>query len=69
MDENPGTLPNVGVNDKYPDGIPVTSMPPELIDQLPKLPEKMEFRFLGKRLVLVDSCASLVVDITPNLLP
>lgn len=68
-DENPGTLPNVGVNDKYPDGVAVTSMPPELIDQLPKLPEKMEFRFLGKRLVLVDSSASLVVDITPTLQP
>ncbi len=69
MDENPGTLPNVGVNDKYPDGIPVTSMPAELLDQLPKLPEKMEFRFLGKRLVLMDSCAAVVVDITANVLP
>jgi hypothetical protein len=68
MDENPGPLPKVGVNDKYPDGIPITSMPTELLDQLPKLPEKMEYRFLGKRLALVD-CAAIVVDITPNILP
>ena len=69
MDENPGTMPNVGVNDKYPEGVAVASMPAELLDQLPKLPEKMEYRFLGKRLVLVDSGAALVVDITPNILP
>ena len=69
MDENPGPLPNVGVNDRYPDGIPITTMPTDLLDQLPKLPEKMEYRFLGKRLVLVDSCAAIVVDITPNILP
>jgi hypothetical protein len=41
----------------------------ELLDQLPKLSEKMEYRFLGKRLVLVDSEATLVVDITENILP
>jgi hypothetical protein len=69
MDENPGTMPTVGVNDKYPAGVMVTTMPVELLDQLPKLAEKMEYRFLGKRLVLVDSEATLVVDITENILP
>jgi len=44
-------------------------MPGELLDQLPKLPEKMEFRFLGKRLVLMDSSAAIVLDITPDILP
>jgi hypothetical protein len=69
MDENPGTMPSVGVNDKYPAGVTVTSMPAELLDQLPKLPDKMEYRFLGKRLVLMDSSATVVVDITENILP
>jgi len=69
MDENPGTMPSVGVNDKYPAGVAVTSMPAELLDQLPKLPDKMEYRFLGKRLVLMDSSAAVVVDITENILP
>jgi len=69
MDENPGQLPKVGVNDRYPEGIPITTMPSELLDQLPKLPEKMEFRFLGKRLVLVDASAAIVLDITPDILP
>jgi len=57
------------VNDRYPEGIPITTMPSELLDQLPKLPEKMEFRFLGKRLVLVDASAAIVLDITPDILP
>jgi hypothetical protein len=69
MDENPGKMPSVGVNDKYPDGVTVTTMPAELLDQLPKLPDKMEYRFLGKRLVLMDSAAGVVVDITENILP
>jgi hypothetical protein len=69
MDENPGALPNVGVNDHYPDGTPVATMPIELLEQFPTLPEKLEYRFLGKRLVLVDSGAAIVLDITPNVLP
>ena len=36
-DENPGKLPSVGVNDRYPDGIPVTTMPGQLLETLPKL--------------------------------
>jgi len=68
-DENPGTLPNLNVNDRYPEGFPVSSMPVELLQTLPKLPEKMEYRFLGKRLVLVDSSAQIILDLTPNVLP
>lgn len=68
MDENPGTLPNVTVNDKYPEELAISSMPPELLETLPKLPEGQEYRFLGKRLILVDSCCQLVLDVTPNVL-
>lgn len=68
VDENPGTLPEVGVNDKYPEAVPIATMPAELLQTLPKLPEGQEYRFLGKRLVLVDTCCQLVLDITPNVL-
>jgi hypothetical protein len=68
MDDNPG-LPNVGVNDRYPEGAPVSSMPIELLETLPKLGDQLEYRFLGKRLVLVDACAEFVLDITPNVMP
>jgi hypothetical protein len=69
MDENPGTLPSVNVNDRYPDGVPVTTMPIELLETLPKLGEKLEYRFLGKHLILLDTCCQIVLDITPNVMP
>lgn len=68
MDENPGSL-DVGVNDRYPDVAPVTSMPVQLLETLPKLPADLEYRFLGKSLVLVCTSARIVLDLTPNVLP
>jgi hypothetical protein len=66
-----GTPPSAGVNvnDCYPDGAPVSSMPMELLTTLPNLDETLEYRFVGKRLALVDSPAQLVLDLTPNVLP
>lgn len=68
MDENV-KMPAVTVNEHYPDGVPMTTMPSQLLDTLPKLPEYMEYHFVGKKLVLVDSAAGVVVDYTPDLLP
>ena len=68
MDENPGPL-DVSVNDRYPDVAPVTSMPVQLLGTLPKLPADLEYRFLGKHLVLVCTTARIVLDLTPNVLP
>ena len=69
MDENPGKLPDVSVNDRYPDGVPVTTMPAQLLETLPKLQTPVEYRFVGERLVLVDSAAGMVIDFTANVLP
>lgn len=68
-DENPGALPTISVNGRYPEGFPVSTMPVEFLQTLPKLPEQMEYRFLGKRLLLVDSSAQVILDFTPNVLP
>jgi hypothetical protein len=68
MDENV-KMPAISVNEHYPDGVPVTTMPPQLLETLPKLPEYMEYHFVGKKLVLVDAAAGVVVDFTPNVLP
>ena len=68
MDENPGAI-EVGVNDRYPDEAPVSSMPVQLLETLPKLPAELEYRFLGKRLVLVCAPANIVLDFTRNVLP
>src|SRR5262245_8501524 len=53
MDENPvGT--KVAVNDRYPDKIPLSTMPPEVLQVLPKMPEELEYRFVGDSLVILD---------------
>jgi hypothetical protein len=68
MDENPG-MPNLAVNDRYPDAIPLSTMPPEVLKALPKLEEELEYRFIGERLVLMDPQAHLVIDFTADVLP
>jgi hypothetical protein len=61
MDENPG-VPNLKVNARYPDEIPVSTIPPQLLQGLPKLPEEIEYRFVGNDLILMDTHAHIIVD-------
>jgi hypothetical protein len=65
MDENPG-VPNLKVNSRYPDEIPVSTIPPPLLEWLPKLPEEMEYRFVGNDLILMDTHAHIIADFIPN---
>ena len=68
MDENPvGT--KVVVNDRYPDRIPLSSMPPEVLQVLPKMPEELEYRFVGDNLVILDPHAHIIVDYVSGVLP
>jgi hypothetical protein len=68
MDENPGKL-QLHVNGRYPESIPVTTVPPQVLQALPKLPEDLEYRFIGDRLVLHDIHAHTIVDVVENALP
>ena len=68
MDENPG-LPKLAVNGRYPDEVPLSTMPPEVLSALPKLEEDMEYRFVGESLVLYDAHAHLIVDLMDDVLP
>ena len=49
-------------NAPYPDGASLSTVPPDLLAKLPKLPKPLEYRFVGGHLILHDSEASLVVD-------
>ncbi len=69
MDENPGVPAQLVVNERYPDAVPLSTMPPEILNVLPKLEEDMEYRFVGRRLVLLDAHAHLILDFTDELLP
>jgi hypothetical protein len=68
MDENPG-IPTLKVNDRYPDTVPVSTIPPQVLQGLPRLPEEMEFRFVGNALILMDTHAHIIADFIPNALP
>jgi hypothetical protein len=57
------------VNGRYPDGVPLTTMPPQVLAALPKLPPELEYRFIGERLVLLDGPAHLIVDFIQDALP
>jgi len=57
------------VNQTYPNGVPLQSMPPTLLLNLPRLPKELEYRIVGHDLVLHDITANIVVDFVPNAIP
>jgi uncharacterized protein YicC (UPF0701 family) len=54
------------VNAKYPDTAPLMTVPPNILAALPKLPEDLEYRFVNRNMILLDTHANLIVDFVPN---
>jgi hypothetical protein len=74
LEDNPKTAkdtPRVALapNAVYPDGAPLSTVPPRLLLRLPALPKTLDYRFVGKALVLHDVRANLIVDYIPDALP
>lgn len=57
------------VNTQYPEGAPFSTVPPQILQGLPKLPDGLEYRFIGPRLILLDAHARLIVDIVNRVFP
>ena len=68
MDENPVGL-KLAVNGRYPDAVPISSVPPQVLQTLPALSEDMEYRFIGDNLILLDSHAHVIADFIPDVFP
>ena len=68
LDENPAGM-KLTVNMRYPDSVPVSTMPPEVLQTLPKLSEDMEYRFIGRHLILLDAHSHVVADYIPDAIP
>jgi len=68
MDENPG-MPNLALNERYPSSVPLSTMPPQVLAPLPKLKGELEYRFIGSRLILVDTEADIILDFTDDVVP
>ena len=54
------------VNATYPEGKPLPTVPPNILANLPQLPEQLEYRIIDKHLILRDVDANLIVDYIPN---
>jgi hypothetical protein len=59
----------LSVNASYPEDVPLSTMPPNLLTKLPQLPKDLEYRFVGKDLVLRDVTANLFVDFVRDVIP
>ena len=68
LDENPGDI-RLTVNSRYPDAVPLSTVPTQVLEALPPLPEEIEYRFIGDRLILLDIHAHTIVDFIDGALP
>jgi hypothetical protein len=68
MEDNPGRI-QLRINGRYPEGIPLSTTPAQILAVLPPLPDELEYRFIGRRLILLDVHAHLVVDYIDDAVP
>ena len=59
----------VDVNTVYPTTIPLVTFPAGLLRKLPDLPPELEYRIVGRNLILRDVKANLIVDVLRDVVP
>lgn len=59
----------VDINTVYPTTLPLATFPPALLRKLPDLPAELEYRIVGRSLILRDAKANLIVDILRDVVP
>lgn len=59
----------IDINTVYPTTLPLATFPPALLRKLPDLPEELEYRIVGRHLLLRDVKANLIVDILRDVVP
>jgi len=57
------------VNEPYPQGMPLQSIPPTLLSSLPRLPKELQYRIVGSNLALHDTASNLIVDFISDAIP
>jgi hypothetical protein len=68
-DDNPGAAVSFKVNEPYPEKATLSTVPPNVLETLPMLPKDIEYRFVGKHLILRDTRANLIIDYMLNAIP
>ena len=64
MDGNPGEFPHQ-VNGIYKRGTFVSTVPPNILALLPTLPDDIQYRFVGRHLILHDTRANVIIGRIP----
>jgi hypothetical protein len=64
MGDNPGEF-SFKVNGTYPKHKSVSTVPANLLQLLPALEDDVEYRFVGRRLILRDTKANIIIDEIP----
>jgi hypothetical protein len=64
MDDNPGKISHA-TNRPYSKKRPLSSVPVNILARLPRLPDDIEYRFLGRDMILLDTRASVILDRIP----
>jgi hypothetical protein len=64
MDDNPGEFQQE-VNDTYDRSKAVSTVPPNILALLPTLPDDIQYRFVGRHLILHDTRANVIIDRIP----
>ena len=62
-------VPHLHVNMGWPAQVAFDFVPPQLLLALPPLPPQLQYRIIGRALVLWDDHANLIVDILPGAFP
>jgi hypothetical protein len=57
------------VNGEYPKDVPMSTVPPDVLKALPPLPENLQFRIVGKHLILLCTQGNLIIDYMLNAIP
>ncbi len=70
IEKAPGQVdPVIQVSAVYPKSAPLSTVPPSLLMKLPALPKDIEYRFVGRTLILRDSQSNLIVDFLRQAVP
>ncbi len=57
------------INKTLPDTAALATIPPLLLNELPRLPDNLQYRFVGSDLVLLDGDTRLILDFISNAAP
>ncbi len=63
QESNPGDIP-LTINGNYPKEAAMATMPPNVLQGFPALPEGIEYRFIGCRLAVIAQDSRVVLDYT-----